>query len=375
MRNNRSNPCNMLLVRKVMPGTKSFTMIELMIVIGIMGILSSVLIPTFSSSLKKSRDAKRKGDIASIQSAIESYYEDTKTYPLSLPTGDKFCHPNGCNVKTYMQKVPTDPGAANRYVYESDGATYTLYSCVENTNDQGRGVQQTGYEKNCGACGTCKFSPTGGSSIVVSQPTATPAPQQPTATPAPQQPTVTPIPQAQNTTAYRDEDNDGYTVGGAQQVALQNGSLPSGWKNNPSTQIDCYDLNTNAYPGSSYYGTSNRGDGSFDYDCDGQQTQDKYSCTISTGCSVSGTCSRCAGYSYADSNHSEGGMTHCGGFLSDGCYIEISLYDCKTTSGQWRPGGWQGPQLNWCWSTDTGHGGIKSATWSPTGAPRTCGCK
>lgn len=276
MWDSRSHPRNMLLVRKVMRQTKSFTFIELMIVIGIMGILAAVFIPTFSSSLKKSRDAKRKGDIASIQSAIETYYEDTKTYPLSLPTGDKFCHPNGCNVKTYMQKIPTDPGAGNRYMYESDGATYTLYSCVENTNDQGRGVQQTGYEKNCGACGACKFSPTGGSSIVVSQPTATPVPQQPTATPAPQQPTATPIPQVQNTIAYRDEDNDGYTVGEAQQVALQNGSLPSGWKSNPSAQVDCDDKNVNAYPGSPVYSPAPRSDGSWDFDCDGTVTLDPW---------------------------------------------------------------------------------------------------
>lgn len=42
---------------------------------------------------------------------------------------------------------------------------------------------------------------------------------------------------------------------------------------------DCYDINGNAHPGQTTYFPTNRGDGSFDYDCDGQVTK-----LITQGC-------------------------------------------------------------------------------------------
>ncbi len=40
-----------------------------------------------------------------------------------------------------------------------------------------------------------------------------------------------------------------------------------------STSDDCYDGNEDAFPGSTWYNKADRGDGSFDYDCDGKETQ------------------------------------------------------------------------------------------------------
>lgn len=53
-----------------------------------------------------------------------------------------------------------------------------------------------------------------------------------------------------------------------------------------STTADCYDSNANAKPGQTTYYTTNRGDGSFDYDCDSTQTRQyptaTYTCTSCT---------------------------------------------------------------------------------------------
>ena len=49
---------------------------------------------------------------------------------------------------------------------------------------------------------------------------------------------------------------------------------------NQAPTIDCYDGNANARPGQTSFFGSNRGDGSFDYNCDG--IQEHYLTTVST---------------------------------------------------------------------------------------------
>ncbi len=141
--------------------SSSFTLIELIIVIVIFAILTALIVGNFITSLKKSRDTKRKGDLNQIQKAVEMYYEDNKRYPSALKTdGDKLCHPDGCNTKVYMYKVPVDPKTKEEYYYltNSQGSYYKLYSYIENPLDQGEGVKQDGYpETTCFTTQLCKY--------------------------------------------------------------------------------------------------------------------------------------------------------------------------------------------------------------------------
>lgn len=66
--------------------------------------------------------------------------------------------------------------------------------------------------------------------------------------------------------------------------------------------VDCYDSNANAKPGQTTYYTTNRGDGSFDYDCDSAETKQyaaaTYTCTACTnGSGYASTINSTAGYS------------------------------------------------------------------------------
>lgn len=68
-------------------------------VIGIIGLLASIITINLTSARKRARDTKRIGDLRSIQAALEDYYGKNGQYPASL----------GDLVSTYLPIRPTDP--------------------------------------------------------------------------------------------------------------------------------------------------------------------------------------------------------------------------------------------------------------------------
>lgn len=114
---------------------KGFTLIEILVVIGIMGTLITILLPNFIGGRQRSKDAKRKLDIEQISSALEQYRSVVGTYPASLTHNcdatketltyiDTSVTPNVTT--TFLSTVPQDPGCSS-YVYYST-ITDTDYS-------------------------------------------------------------------------------------------------------------------------------------------------------------------------------------------------------------------------------------------------------
>ena len=77
---------------------------------------------------------------------------------------------------------------------------------------------------------------------------------------------------------YYDYDGDTYGVAGMTECWCEDGSFP--YTGIDST--DCYDSNASAHPGQTAYFTADRGDGSYDYNCDG--SDDKQYQDVSGGC-------------------------------------------------------------------------------------------
>lgn len=123
-----------------------FTFIEILVVITIISIVTTLGVTTYGSFLKQSRDAKRKGDLEQIRAAVEMYKSKNDLYPISAiggPPPTSVCDPVNCATNMYLSKTPQDPKPNEfQYYYLSDGSSYTLGALLE--------LPQTGTP--CGDC-------------------------------------------------------------------------------------------------------------------------------------------------------------------------------------------------------------------------------
>lgn len=118
---------------------------EVLIVMVIIGILSTLGFGSFQSSQQKGRDSKRKAELKQIGVSLEAYYNDKGEYPLGssglisgcnggtpCAWGAPFEDENGT---LYMVELPEDPKSEYAYYYDSDGSYYQIYARLENTLD------------------------------------------------------------------------------------------------------------------------------------------------------------------------------------------------------------------------------------------------
>ncbi len=65
---------------------KGFTIIELLVVISIIGTMSSIVLSVLNNAQAKARDSKRVQMLTEIQKALELYYDDHGQYPDDVRT-------------------------------------------------------------------------------------------------------------------------------------------------------------------------------------------------------------------------------------------------------------------------------------------------
>lgn len=143
---------------------KSFTLIELIVVIGIIAVLSALGATSYTGFQKNARDTRRKQDLKTITSAINQYYARYNRFPPAVNAATTCADNTWCCVDstqgeswisglvpTFIEKLPQDPvnNAADSlntddgysYMYcalHQDGQTYDLITRLENKDDPDR---------------------------------------------------------------------------------------------------------------------------------------------------------------------------------------------------------------------------------------------
>ena len=110
---------------------KSFTLLEMLVVIGIIAILVSMGFASYSTVQKKARDSKRQGDLKAFQNAMEQCYSiNDFAYPI-ISGGATTSISEDCPIASGQDLTIIDPSTKTYTVNPTTTATYTVQITLE----------------------------------------------------------------------------------------------------------------------------------------------------------------------------------------------------------------------------------------------------
>lgn len=130
---------------------KGFTLVELLIVIAIIGILSSVVMSSLSEARTEAYDSKVKSQLSNVRAAAELYYNSRLNYGASTSWVSNGTGTNGCEAGMFTDTASglssltisaNYPAGENTIVCNSNGRAYAVsdnlaatstYWCVDST--------------------------------------------------------------------------------------------------------------------------------------------------------------------------------------------------------------------------------------------------
>ena len=112
-----------------------FTLIEILIVVSIIGMLSSIVLVGLGSFRSRGRDARRAADLRETQNALELYNEKEGSYPTVSSWSDLGAALVAAQIG--VTSIADDPlGGSHHYQYGSNGQNYVLAATIEDHNNQ-----------------------------------------------------------------------------------------------------------------------------------------------------------------------------------------------------------------------------------------------
>jgi general secretion pathway protein G len=121
---------------------KGFTLVEILIVVFIIGLLSSIVLVGLGSFRARGRDARRIADLHSMQNALELYFSKAGIYPDMTANSASEWGVLASSLKSAgigVANVPSDPAAPAgkfyRYSPSPDGLSYVLAAILEDSSN------------------------------------------------------------------------------------------------------------------------------------------------------------------------------------------------------------------------------------------------
>lgn len=132
----------------------AFTLIELLIVIAVLGMLSTFVVISFTGATDRAEDAKRQTELSQYQTLLEVYASNNNnSYPASASPASNLCGILNATSCT------NDPDPSKNYHYQSNGSQYVLWAQLD-VEDKYFVMCSTGVSKTIEA--TAWSAPSGG---------------------------------------------------------------------------------------------------------------------------------------------------------------------------------------------------------------------
>jgi len=115
--------------KRVKKGKKSFTLLEILIVVAIIGLLASLIMPNLIGRYERAKEEIAKAQLEMLSSAIEAFRLDMGRYPNTLDELINCNDPNWRGPYLAKRQIPKDPWGRD-YIYKCPGehGPYDLYS-------------------------------------------------------------------------------------------------------------------------------------------------------------------------------------------------------------------------------------------------------
>lgn len=131
-------------VKKAAYEDAGFSLIELMVVIVIMGLLTTIVVVNVLPSQDRAMVEKARTDVRMIEQAIEMYRIDTRKYPTLEEGLDVLASaPRGSSLRTesYIKSLPMDPwGNPYQYLIPGENGQFDVFSFGADGRSGGDGL-------------------------------------------------------------------------------------------------------------------------------------------------------------------------------------------------------------------------------------------
>ena len=128
-----------------------FTILEVLIVFAVFGLLATLAVYSLNTARARTRDAQRLSDVSVLRSALNQYYLENNTFPLSggvmlgqpgtktdVFTSSGFAASGEAQERTYLTRLPVGPKANEFYKYHGGANGYSVRLQTESDTVYGK---------------------------------------------------------------------------------------------------------------------------------------------------------------------------------------------------------------------------------------------